>query len=160
MRKRRFPPTRLCLCCGSKYEVNPRVGLRHRYCSRAECRREAKRASQKRWLNKPENAGYFKGASNALRARLWRAANPRKKKRRQKTVLQLMTPQLKAALKACGVQDLNEGSVALVLGAVSLLARSRVQETIARRIRQLMFAGYAVLRSEDPLRKSPRLRRR
>jgi hypothetical protein len=61
----------------------------------------------------------------------------------------LIQPRLAAALKACGVQDLNERQLALMLGVVTTLARSGVQDVIARKIRQLMFAGYAVLRPDD-----------
>jgi hypothetical protein len=61
----------------------------------------------------------------------------------------LIQPRLAAALKACGVQDLNERQLALMLGMVTTLARSGVQDVIARKIRRLMFAGYAVLRPDD-----------
>ena len=139
-----------CAHCGQKFTVNPRLGKRHRYCGHAECRRMAKADSQRRWLSKPENDGYFKGAGNALRVRLWRAANPRPKaSNSQRVVQRLTTPRLSAALKACGVQDLSERQLALMLGVLSTLARTSVQEAIARKIRQLMFAGYAVLRAAD-----------
>ena len=139
-----------CAHCGRKFSANPRLGKRHRYCGYDECRRIAKAESQRQWLSKPENSGYFKGAGNALRVRLWRAANPRPKaSNSQRVVQRLTTPRLSAALKACGVQDLNERQLALMLGMVSILARTSVQEAIARKIRQLMFAGYAVLRTAD-----------
>jgi hypothetical protein len=129
-----------CVHCGRKFFANPRLGKRHRYCGHDECRRIAKAESQRQWLSKPENIGYFKGSGNAMRVRLWRAANPRPR---------LTTPRLSAALKACGVQDLRDSQLALILGIVSTLARTSVQETIAREIRKLMFAGYAVLRAAD-----------
>ncbi|MEN9404073.1 MAG: hypothetical protein RL091_2776 [Verrucomicrobiota bacterium] len=139
-----------CAHCGRKFPVNPRLGKRHRYCGYAECRRVAKAGSQQRWLNRPENSGYFKGPGNAMRVRLWRAANPKRKGSNPQRVAQrFMTPRLSTALKACGVQDLNERQLALMLGMVSTLARTSVQEAIARKIRQLMFAGYAVLRTAD-----------
>jgi hypothetical protein len=117
----------------------------------------AKHASQRRWLSKPENTGYFKGPGNALRVRLWRAANPKKRTRTQRIMQRLTTPRLSVALRACGVQDLNERQLALVLGVVSTLARSRVQEVIAGQLRRLMFAGYAVLRAAEA--PAPRIRR-
>lgn len=145
MRKRRTK-SRACAHCGSKFPINARIGARHRHCSAPECRRASKRESQRRWLGKPENAGYFKGPANALRAKLWRAANPKKRPQTQRTIQRLMDSALAAALKSCGVQDLSERHLALVLGLVSRLARGREQETIAREIRRLMFEGYAVLR--------------
>ena len=139
-----------CVHCGRKFFANPRLGKRHRYCGHDECRRIAKAESQRQWLSKPENIGYFKGSGNAMRVRLWRAANPRPKASNpQRVVPRLTTPRLSAALKACGVQDLRDSQLALILGIVSTLARTSVQETIAREIRKLMFAGYAVLRAAD-----------
>ena len=90
-----------------------------------------------------------------MRAKLWREANPKKPVRDRRIVQRLIDPQLSAALKACGVQDLNERQLALVLGIVSFLARSRVQETMARKIRRFMFAGYAVLRGPNPTIRRP-----
>lgn len=72
----------------------------------------------------------------------------------------LIEPQLAAALRACGVQDLSERQLALVLGLVSALALSDVQDVIARKIRRLMFAGYAVLRSDDAVVPRPGRNRR
>ena len=124
---------------------------RHRYCHRPECRRASRTHSQTKWLNRPENAQYFKGPANALRAKLWRAANPRPNARSSRKEMQrLIQPRLATALKACGVQDLNDRQLALVLGLVSALAHSSVQDVIARRLRRLMFAGYAVLRADEP----------
>jgi hypothetical protein len=139
-----------CHHCRSKFVPDPRIGVRQRYCRAQECRKVSKASSQAAWLADPKNAGYFKGAGNALRVRLWRAANPRPKKATtQRAMQRLIEPPLAAALKACGVQDLSERQLALLLGLVSALAQSDVQDVIARKLRRLMFAGYAVLRSDD-----------
>lgn len=140
------PAQKRCLQCSAKFRVNPRLGHRHRYCANAECRKVAKRASQQRWLSRPENAGYFRGPANALRSKIWRAENP-KRRRRRKTRPRRLTNKLAAALRACGAQDLDRKQLALVLGVASILVRSREQETIARQLRRIMVAGQAVLRS-------------
>jgi hypothetical protein len=146
-----------CRHCQRGFVPDPRAGHRQRYCRTPECRQASKRAAQAKWLGQPKNASYFQGPGNALRVRLWRAANPRPKKRPAPRPMQrLIEPRLSAALRACGVQDLSERQLALVLGVVSSLARSKVQDVIARQLRRLMFAGYAVLRSPDP---SPRPRK-
>lgn len=148
-----------CLSCSRHFLPDPRVGQRQRFCVKPECRRASQAASRVRWLSKPENAQYFKGPGNALRVKLWRAANPRPKKRSaQKVIQRLIEPGLATALKACGVQDLSERQLALVLGLVSALAHSDVQDVIARKIRRLMFAGYAVLRSDDSVHSGRRSR--
>ena len=41
-----------------------------------ECRKASKTASQKRWLQKPENQDYFCGPENVKRVQLWREDNP------------------------------------------------------------------------------------
>jgi len=139
-----------CLRCGQPFVPDPRIGKRHRYCQLPECRKASRAESRAKWLAHPKNAEYFKGPGNALRVRLWRAANPRPKKPTpQKGMQRLIQPRLAAALKACGVQDLNERQLALLLGMVSHLAHSRVQDVIARRLRRFMFAGYAVLRPDE-----------
>lgn len=150
MKRKRSNTHRHCHHCGKKFEVNPRIGSRHRHCAAPQCRRIAKRKSQERWLSKPENAGYFRGAANALRSRLWRAANPKRRPRGQRMAERLLSKELHAALKACGVQEMNDRQLALMLGVVSLLARSCAQESIAAKIRKLMLAGYAVLRDAAP----------
>lgn len=146
-----------CQSCGDDFVPDPRARKRQRFCRARDCRRASRAASRAKWLGKPENAQYFKGPGNAMRVRLWRAQNPRPKKRGQKAMQRLIQPSLANALKACGVQDLNERQLSLLLGLVSALAQSSVQDVIARRLRRLMFAGYAVLRPEDDA--APRSRR-
>lgn len=139
-----------CSRCREWFIPDHRKGKRQRYCGTSECRKASRAASQAKWLAKPENAGYFQGPGNALRVRVWRAANPRPKKpASHKAMQRLIQPRLAAALKACGVQDLNERQLALLLGLVSHLAHSSVQDVIARRLRRFMFAGYAVLRPDE-----------
>jgi hypothetical protein len=71
----------------------------------------------------------------------------------------LLSERLVATLRICGLQDLIDRQLALLLGVLSSLARSSDQEMIARKIRQLMFAGYAILRTGESDR-SPKDRRR
>ncbi|MEA3292074.1 MAG: LysR substrate-binding domain-containing protein [Pseudomonadota bacterium] len=55
---------RKCLHCRDLIRPDPR-NLRHqRHCSKPDCRKASKRASQRRWLAKPENQDYFKGAES------------------------------------------------------------------------------------------------
>lgn len=139
-----------CTHCRDPFVPDPRKGGRQRFCGAPACRRASRAASRAKWLEDPRNAGYFKGPGNALRVRLWRAANPRPKKPSGRKAMQrLIQPRLAAALKACGVQDLSERQLALLLGLVSHLAHSGVQDVIARHLRRLMFAGYAVLRPDE-----------
>jgi hypothetical protein len=67
---------RKCLHCGDSYRPDPR-NLRHqRYCSKSQCRKASKAASERRWLAKAPNRDYFRGAASVERVRAWRAAHP------------------------------------------------------------------------------------
>ena len=65
-----------CPSCGVFFPPDYRNRGRQRYCSEPVCRKAAKAASQKRWLNKPENRDYFRGLHNVRRVQEWREAHP------------------------------------------------------------------------------------
>ena len=72
----RQPPKRKCLHCQAFFVPDPRCVKRQRYCSESVCRKASKAASQRRWLDKPDNRDYFKGADHVERVRAWRQAHP------------------------------------------------------------------------------------
>ncbi len=74
MRKQRR--RRRCLNCGDLFMPDCRNLKRQKYCTKALCCKESKRASQARWLAKNENQDYFKGSENVRRVQLWRRKNP------------------------------------------------------------------------------------
>ena len=51
---------RKCMSCGEFFDSDHRNRNRQIFCSAAACRRASKAASQARWVNDPDNAGYFK----------------------------------------------------------------------------------------------------
>ena len=67
---------RRCLCCQELFRRDPRTHTQQKYCSKPQCKAASKRASQQRWLNKPENHGYFCGPQRVSRVQAWRAAHP------------------------------------------------------------------------------------
>ena len=67
---------RRCPCCQELFSGDPRTRAQQRYCSKPACRQASKRASQSRWLAKPENQQYFCGPQHVSRVRVWREANP------------------------------------------------------------------------------------
>ena len=73
MSKRR---RRKCLNCDELYRPDSRNVRHQRYCSRAQCRRVSKAASQRRWNAKAANRDYFRGPEHVERVRVWRAAHP------------------------------------------------------------------------------------
>ena len=62
-----------CKCCLKLFRPDPRNRRHQCYCSARACRAASKTASQARWLAKPENQSYFRGAVNVARVRAWRS---------------------------------------------------------------------------------------
>ena len=67
---------RKCKCCLKLFHPDPRNRRHQYYCSASGCRAASKTASQARWLAKPENQSYFRGAVNVARVRAWRSRHP------------------------------------------------------------------------------------
>jgi hypothetical protein len=72
------PEARRCKClhCKMLFVPDYRNRGRQKYCSVPECQKASKSARQQRWLGKPENRDYFRGAENVLRVQEWQAAHP------------------------------------------------------------------------------------
>ena len=64
-----------CRNCNDLFIPDPRNAKRQKYCHKSECRKASKAASQRHWLQKPENQDYFCGPDNVKRVQLWREAN-------------------------------------------------------------------------------------
>jgi len=67
---------RRCLCCQQLFHRHPRTRAQQKYCSEPPCRAASKKASQSRWLQKPENQDYFCGPQHVGRVQAWRDAHP------------------------------------------------------------------------------------
>ena len=67
---------RKCKNCGLFFPPDPRNARQQQFCSKPECRKASKAASQKRWLKKEENRDYFRGPDNVLRVQEWRRDHP------------------------------------------------------------------------------------
>ena len=65
-----------CLHCKKLFVPDYRNRERQGYCTTPECRKAGKRASQQRWLSKPENSDYFRDAQNVKRVQDWRKEHP------------------------------------------------------------------------------------
>jgi hypothetical protein len=67
---------RRCLGCQKLYYPHPRTRSLQKYCPEPECRAASKKASQRRWLQKPENRDYFRGPQHVSRVQAWREEHP------------------------------------------------------------------------------------
>jgi hypothetical protein len=65
-----------CLHGNEAFHADQRNMERQKYCGKDPCRKASKRASQPRWLQKPENRNYFRDEKNVARVQEWRQAHP------------------------------------------------------------------------------------
>lgn len=80
-----------CACCKSWFAPDPRKRGQQKYCLKKQCQQASKAASQKRWLHKSRNDGYFRGPEHVDRVQRWRLAHPqywRKKRDHEGLALQ------------------------------------------------------------------------
>jgi hypothetical protein len=78
-----------CRNCGELFVPDARNRGRQKYCFKPECRKASKAASQRQWLNKPENQDYFRCPDNVRRVQQWRKDNPgyRQRQKRNRTLV-------------------------------------------------------------------------
>jgi hypothetical protein len=150
-------PTGSCKCqhCGEFFEVDARNRSRQRYCRKAPCRKASAVESRRRWLSQPDNANYFRGQANVLRVQAWREAHPgywrRANRRRQDALQETLITQAPVGEREAEQDDpsaLQETLTAqspLLVGLISHLAGSALQEDIALMTRRLHSRGRAVL---------------
>jgi hypothetical protein len=127
-----MPEGRQCLCCDEFFHPDPRSANRQRFCSKPVCQKASKTLSQQRWQAKGDNQKYWRGHDQADRVRTWRRNNPRYwKPRGQRRTLQ----------DDCLPRD------PLLLGLLSTLASSTLQDDIAATYQHLVRKGREVLRA-------------
>ena len=130
--------------------------MRHqRYCSKPACRKESKTQSQRRWLQRPENQNYFRGSENRQRVKDWRKAHPgywRKKKSSTQVPLQEVfqgqvahNEELNPGVTPEALQDLFSMQPAMVVGLISMMTGSALQEDIAVTVGVLLRKGRDIL---------------
>jgi len=148
---------RKCLCCGEIFQPDPRNRHHQRYCSKPACQRASHAASQRRWLNKPENRDYFRGPIQVARVQAWRRAHPGYGKR---TPPQEGLP-LQDDCRAQGVDSLTQSTnlslqeiissqPLVLLGLIAHFTDSPLQDSIVRTTRRLVELGRDVLGGRVP----------
>ena len=146
---------RKCRCCGEFYSPDHR-NLRHQsYCSKPTCRKESKALSQRRWQQRPENQNYFRGPENRQRVKDWRKRNPgywRKKKSSTQLPLQevfqgqvAQNEELIPKKARDALQDLFSMQPAVVVGLISMMTGSALQEDIVSTVGVLVRKGRDIL---------------
>ena len=144
---------RRCLCCKELFLSDPRSRYHQKFCSAGECQRVSKARSQKMWREKPQNEGYWRRPENSERVRVWRKANPGYSggARKKKKVLpkRLASAKSHAKLNESPLQDDLLPQNPLIVGVISALAGSSLQEDIAVMCKHLIGKGREILEQEN-----------
>lgn len=145
---------RRCANCRQSFAPDYRNVRHQRYCSQPGCRQASKRASQRRWLQRPENRNYFRDPQNVCRVREWRQAHPgywRCGRPHYST---------RAGVDLCDnsrrnpaetpadpgtLQDLCRSRSPFLIGLISELERCALQEDIARCATQMLREAQCIL---------------
>lgn len=124
--------------------MNPRVGDLHRFCSRPACAKASRVAAQKRWLRK-ERARSATDNVDVIRTQQWRTAHPGYWRRKLRVGRYEVRGQLADVMREFALQDMIDTHFSLVVGLLSYLTRSALQDTIASELRRLMLLGHGIL---------------
>src|SRR5438105_2146139 len=119
-----------CWECGRKFLPDARVRRRQRYCRRARCVRASEVAARRRWNRK--NRSHFRGWENRFNVKQWRLRNPGYWRRKKRIGRYEMRGELARVVGECALQDLIDSRFSLVVGLVSHLIKSPLQDEIAR----------------------------
>ena len=151
-----------CRHCGTFFYPNPRNIKNQRYCSKPDCRKASKFASQRRWARK--NRSYFRDEANVARVQAWREKHPGYSKSRLKRntgepLRNSSRPPLQdliidktvknQAVKECftsqTLRDLISSQPLVLIGLIAHLTNTSLQEDIAQTGRMLQHLGEDIL---------------
>lgn len=96
-----------------------------------------------RW--KRANPDHFKGFANVFRVQEWRKKNPDYRRRRVRVGQYVLRGALADAVYQCALQDVIDTHFSLVVGLVSRLSGSALQNEIAQEMRRLMLLGHGII---------------
>jgi len=144
-----------CRHCHILFVPDPRNRDRQKYCHRPECRKASKAASQRRWLQKPDNRDYFSGPENVQRVQRWRDDNPgywlRKPKITSDALQDLLFQQPFETIDNNtdftnhALQDLLTRQPSVLIGIIAQLTGYALQDDIAMAARRMQQFGDDIL---------------
>jgi hypothetical protein len=144
-----------CKHCKMLFPPDPRNATRQHYCSKPPCRKASKSASQKQWLDKPENQDYFRGPDNVARVQSWRKAHPgywRRKQKRSADALQDPLNQQPSVntedstdFAHYALQDSLILQPAVLIGLIAQLTGYALQDDIAMAARRMQQLGNDIV---------------
>ena len=151
-----------CRHCGTFFYPNPRNIKNQRYCSKPDCRKASKFASQRRWARK--NRPYFRDEVNVARVQAWREKHPGYSKSRLKRntgepLRNSSRPPLQdliidktvknQAVKECftsqTLRDLISSQPLVLIGLIAKLTGFTLQDSIDSYTRNLIILANDIL---------------
>lgn len=146
-----------CFNCHNFFTLDYRNVKRQKYCSKIECRKASKAASQLQWLQKKENHDYFRDDKNVRRVQEWRKTHSgywRRKRPENNNALQdslseknLNKQAVKQELTAHALQDLLIGQQAVLIGLIAHFSANALQDDIVKTARRLQQLGDDILQN-------------
>lgn len=149
-----LPRKRKCKHCHTFFRPDPRNANRQKYCSRPECRKASKAASQRKWLSKPENQNYFRNPDHVKRVQEWRKNHPgywRKGPDKEKPLQDSLNEEQTKdqvdtrQLPANALQDIISSQHLVLLGLLANLTGNALQDDIAMTARKMRQLGQDIL---------------
>lgn len=157
---------RKCKHCKELFRPDARNWHHQEYCSKEECRKSSKAASQQRWLESGKGAGYFKGPFQVDRVRRWRKAHPCYSKRKEasltpppdalqdfintQVVEKEQDKKVPEISQNAALQDFCFMQPALIIGLIANLTGSTLQDDIVKTSRCLINYGSDILHNVTP----------
>jgi hypothetical protein len=149
-----------CCHCRCLFVPDHRNRKKQTYCKKDPCRKASKKASQRKWLSKPENKDYFRNPDNVERVQKWRESTPEYWKRtKPSTALQDLlavqpaeyienNPNVNARPQTRALQDLLMAQSPVIIGLISNLTGSALQDDIANTLLRMQQFGQEILFSQ------------
>ena len=144
-----------CRNCKRLFVPDNRNRNRQRYCKNPVCRKASKAFSQQKWLQKPENKNYFKGPLNTQRVQEWRKRHPgywkRDRSKKENALQDRLNAQPSEIKKnninftSNALQDLLTIQPAVLIGLISNLIGSPLQDDIAQSLLRMQQSGQDIL---------------
>jgi len=150
------PSRRKCRHCGKLFSPDYRNRYHQYYCSKPDCRRTSKAASQRHWLRQGSNRDYFRGPEQTRRVQQWRKAHPDYRQKKPPSFQSSQTSKSqgsKPRKTSCNARNSRVGALQdfcltenpVFVGLISVLNGSELQEDIAATIDELLFRGQKIL---------------
>jgi hypothetical protein len=139
-----------CCICHNTFIPSKYAGSRQLVCANAECRREAKKERQAKWVAR--NADYFQGPENVERVSEWRRKNPDWRERK-KTAVGKSSPETESCNTAeSGMERLQDSVPAMqhaaLMGLMSFVTGSVLQDEVQNLYGECLRRGSELLQPE------------